>query len=154
MTEIPTTGLDGRSEHVYIARLSDASGRASVHFLTRLKREALVGDPCLVGSRIVFSVPDSDVMARWLSVPRDDTHNIEDLCRFELVSSLLEPEDRFSFEILLDGKGSRFLGLTYRRESLASLDDLYGFSTGYRARAVALGKGYSAFCRAAGGELI
>jgi hypothetical protein len=161
MTAISAIGIDRRGEFVYAARLCDASGRPAIEKLSRVERGRLAGNPILSDARAVFSVPDNDVMAKWLHLPKNEGHDVEELCRFELAASLLEPEERFTFDILSTGLSDRFIGLTYRRERLAYLDDLYGVghserysAAGYRARALALGRGYITFCRPEAGDLI
>lgn len=154
-------GIDRENGHFLVARIDDSSGRIMVEQLTTMQNGGLPGNEILSGGKLVSCVPDSDVIVRPVYLPNVSIADDDSPARFELAMSMLEPEDTFAFRIIPTGLDFRYLGLVFRRERLADLDNSIGVghidgypSDGYQSRAVALGQGYLAFCRRHPGELL
>lgn len=161
MSSPSTVGIDALGNRFRAARVQSESGRPAVNALHKIAPSDLVGNSLLVGSRLVCSVPDEEVLVKSLYLSELGGADADDIARFELSASLLESDSAFEFKILETGLDRRYLGLVYRKERLARLDDILGFGhtdgytcTNYEARAAALGRGYTTFCEQQGGQLV
>lgn len=169
MVEAPgvIVGLDQRDGRCHLAGVEQQTGRAEIKALVSVESEQVASHQLLGGGCIVYAVPDELVMVKKISLG-DITPDLADsAARFELAQSLLEDEREFYFDIISTGSGNQFLGTITRRQRANQLitavlpgdpnharvdKKRYPFTC--RARAVALGKGYLAFCHRDAGELI
>jgi hypothetical protein len=161
MTSAPIIGVDFDGCELLVARVAADSGRLSIQTLTVIPEGQLAGESLLTDARVICAVPDTDVIVKSLHLPGDAGIPDIDRVPFELAASMLEPEDTFIFDFVPTGLDGRFLGMVFRKERLALLDDRLGIghtggylSGGYQARAVALGRGYMHFCRPVAGDLV
>jgi len=153
-------GIDTRGDLFYTARIEEAAGRPDIKALARFERAHLAGHQLLQGGDVILSVPDDKVIQKRLALSPGDGDAVL-RAKFELAQTLPEDEKEFLFDVIPCGCGNRYLGLAVRREQLAASFADYSADnftspekTHYRMRAAALAKGYLAFCRPAGGDLV
>ena len=154
------TGIDQRGGGLFAVSLRDDDGRVVVDRL-----EANLG--CLneqldlvQDSTVGLAIPDQLVMVKRMQLEGSFAGSLTDRLHFELAQSLLESEDEFHFDHLAVDGENRYLGMIVRREHIANMVDRHGLESlqadhrlSFRARAVALGKGYLAFCSSQDGDL-
>lgn len=153
-------GIDYRNGLFYAARVEHPAGRPEVKALIRFERSQLVGHHLLEGAKVIFGVPDSDVILKSISL-NSRRSDVQLEARFELAQSLLEDEKDFRFDTIATGQNNRYLGLIIRRTQMESnLRDLLGEASASFAdsacqmRAAALARGYLTFCQLPRGDLI
>lgn len=154
------TGIDQRGGGLFAVSLRNDDGRMVVDRLEANlgsldERRDLVQD-----GTVGLAVPDRLVMVKRLQVESSFAGSLQDRVHFELAQSLLEGEDEFHFDYLTVDGENRYLGMIVRREHLAAIVDRYTLGSlqadhrlSFQARAVALGKGYLAFCSSQNGDL-
>ncbi|MEE8577863.1 MAG: hypothetical protein V3T31_11460 [candidate division Zixibacteria bacterium] len=154
-------GIDRRDGEYFAARLSDSAGRPEVRALLRLEQKHLGSHRLLTGGQIVLAVPDDQVMVKSLHLKASVPSSVEDRAMFELASTVLDSEDNFQFDLIETGLEDRYVGLIYRQKRLTGLrkeiipEGQSGKPTAnYTMRAMALGRGYTSFCRVEPGELL
>jgi len=153
-------GIDLRGDRLFAASVRDESGRLVVDRL-----EAGFGTldeqrNLLEQGTVTLAVPDRLVMVKRIQLESSFSCSLDDRLHFELAQSLLESEDIFHFDYLPVEGENRYLGMIIRREHLAEMVERYHLESlhtehrlSFRARAVALGKGYLTFGASQDGDL-
>ncbi len=151
-------GIDHHSSAFYNARVENDAGRPRV---VRLWKSATSTIDSSIDGRTVLAVPDRDVTVKPLYVPGSDEATVRARLSFELARSVLEDEEQFAFDYHPLAQPESYLGFVFRRERLAQLAETCGLTSSeavingtFRARSMALGRGYLAFCEPPEGELI
>lgn len=153
-------GLDIRRDTFYLAEVTRREDGFEVSRLHQAKVAEAAAEFMLPGVQLAVAVPDASVMVKNLLIPASSPGAVESVVSFELAESLLEDLSEFRFQTVPTGQPGRYLGLIYRRESLRELTARLGVPETEAAqvthllRALALGRGYLAFCERAAGELI
>ena len=155
-------GLDCRGEDFLLAEVSEGQGRTGVVGLETAGRpisERIAAN----GDELTIGVTVSDCAGSVKTVRIDDDHGLDgdELVRFELSRSLLEPEREFALGVEPTGEDGRYLGVVVRRKRLEEIGRACGLTAPaegvtvrYVLRSVALGKGYLGFCRPGDGDLL
>ncbi|UCC43774.1 MAG: hypothetical protein JSU65_11715 [Candidatus Zixiibacteriota bacterium] len=158
MSDPAVSGIDRRSEFLYLAEVVEPSVRPNVRRLERFRPRAGSDEMDVVAENLRLAVPDVEVIFKHLSLIGSDPRSLDARGRFELTRSVLEPENDYCFDLLCSSKHNRQVGLIYRHDRLAELTGYYGVKgdvTGrYLARAAALGSGYLTFSRRVPGDLV
>ena len=161
MSSQPRVGIDIQGDRLALARVSGPSGQPKIESLTVVEGQCPGGADCLAGARPILAVPDDEVIFKLLRVPGSAAVHDKRLLEFELAACMLESEEDFVFSATPTGLGEQYLGQVFRRERLARLYDKIGlwpigrYDEGTcRARAIALGRGFLAFCRQPEAELV
>jgi len=154
------TGIDQRRGGLFAVSLRNDAGRVVVdRFEANLgsldEQRDLVQD-----GTVGLVVPDHLVMVKRMQLEGSFAGSLPDRLHFELAQSLLENEDEFHFDYLaIDGE-NRYLGMIVRREHIAAIVDRHTLGSlqadhrlSFQVRAVALGKGYLAFCSSQDNDL-
>jgi len=153
-------GIDVGARLYYVARVDHGGGRAEVKALARFQPGQLEGHHLVEGGEIVWSIPDDQAVVMNLYAPSNGDLPGETSARFELCQSLLDDEHEFHCEIVDTGRKDRYLGVALRRDSdrrvapVLSKNARDAAEPSWCLRALALGRGYSAFCRTTGGDLV
>ncbi len=147
------TGLDLRGEKLLAASTRLESGRLIVE---RLETSSAIESPHLSlvgGDRIRLAVSDHHTMVKTIRLSETGSTNLNDRLQFELIQSLLEPAEMFQFDQASSGIPERYLGFIWRKEYLYELTTKLGLNeestaepVSYRARSIALGRGFLAVC--------
>jgi len=153
-------GVDARSDLFYAARVEYSTGRPEVKALLRFEKTHLLSHQLLQGGRIIFSIPDQEVIIKKIQINKYSADR--DVCiRFELCSLLMEQEENLYFDSIPGLKENSYIGLVIRKQEYEKqLRDIFGGAlehfpeTGGEMRAAALGRGFINFCRFDGGDLI
>ncbi len=154
------TGIDCRFGRYYVAQVKRDSSERKVTALMTAGESSLREKLALEGTDVVFAVPDNRVVVKNLRLRDTARWDADLLAQFELSQSLLDDEAEFCFATLSTGSRDHRLGLVTRQRNLAEITDPLLPSSAaamlpkYKMRAVALGKGYIAFCHAEQGGLV
>jgi hypothetical protein len=148
-----STGLDWRGDRLLLAATSQESGRLVVERLEEVEPPE-TASPLLTGEHNVrLAVSDLQSMVKIIRLADTGSVGLEDRLKFELIQSLLEDAQAFCFDYVSTGMNERHLGFIWRREYLADLSRRLGLASlpdgsqvSYRARSIALGRGYLAVC--------
>ena len=146
-------GLDLRGEKILTASTRLESGRLVVERLDEVtSTEALISS-LAEGVPVRLSVPNHQTMVKTVRLSESGSISLQDRLQFELAQSLLEDADAFQFDQVSSGVPERHLGFIWRKESLNELTQRLGLSgesetrpVSYRARSIALGRGFLAVC--------
>ncbi|MBD3403250.1 hypothetical protein GF420_10180 [candidate division GN15 bacterium] len=150
-----TVGIEQRGDNLLVARVHHDGGRRVVRTLARVRTDDASLEELSANARTVRAVPDTRVIVKSLLVPTGDPAPPKERGAFELATSLPEPEQAFSFDLLPTARPERWVGLAYRRTTLAELfGPLADLPDSYRMRAAALASGWLAYCRSEPGDLI
>jgi hypothetical protein len=154
------TGIDQRGSGLFAVSLRDEAGRVVVDRLEANlgsldDRRDLVQD-----GAVGIAVPDHLVMVKRIQLEDSFAGSLPDRLHFELAQSLLESENEFHFDYLTVDGENRYLGMIVRRERIAEVVDRHNLGSlhadhklSFQPRAVALGKGYLAFCSSQDNDL-
>lgn len=154
------TGIDQRGSGLFAVSLRNDDGRMVVDRL-----EANLGSlderrDLVQEGAVGLAVPDHLVMVKQIQLEGSFTGSLQDRVHFELAQSLLESEDEFHFDYLAVDGENRYLGMIVRREHIAAIVDRHTLGSlradhrlSFQARAVALGRGYLAFCSSQDSDL-
>jgi len=154
------TGIDHRGGGLFAVSLRNDAGRVVVdRFEANLgsldERRDLVQD-----GTVGIAVPGQLVMVKRVQIEGSFAGSLTDRVHFELAQSLLESENEFYFDYLAVDAENRYLGMIVRREHIAEMVERYSLGSlqadhrlSFQARAVALGKGYLAFCSSQDNDL-
>ncbi|MBU0984320.1 MAG: hypothetical protein KKA42_10655 [candidate division Zixibacteria bacterium] len=143
-------GLDIQGSLTHLAIVDPQSGRPEVRDLQTTPADSDLSAVCREASRITLAVPDSEAMVKHLRLAGRDPGPIEHRLRYELSSSVLEPESSFLLDFHPVDNNEHFLGFIFRRERLTLLATRSAgknLPIQYRLRAMALARGYQTFCR-------
>jgi len=98
-------------------------------------------------------VPDQHTIVKTIRLSETGSTNLPDRLQFELIQSLLEDAALFQFDQAPSGIPERHLGFIWRKEYLTELTSKLGLTeestsvpVSYRARSIALGRGFLAVC--------
>lgn len=150
----PALGIDLRANIPHRAVVSQTSGRPEIVQLAA-GADSIVADSSI---ELAIAIPDDLVLVKSLAMRNGSAIDLGARIRFELVHSVLEPENEFLFDSFKSGLSDRYVGLIYRRDRLEQFLQMLNIRGGlnvhrFLARAAALGRGYMTFCRPEGGEL-
>jgi hypothetical protein len=150
-------GIDRTSGGVRIASVEHENGRPVVRKLDYLADVSSIGDT-FAGVSQRWAVADNEVIVKALYLRAADESELRSRCLFELQRSVIEPREKFDFDVLVPTHGQGQVGLIYRR---ALLDRLLAggesSSLAHRSwlvRSAALALGFLTFGRHIPGELI
>lgn len=153
-----TIGIDNRDGTYFVARVDQTKGRPDIKALIRFDEEHFNGHHLLEGNRIVVSIPDNQIMIKYMQLPNSDNADLK--VRFELETALGETSDNYLFDIIPTKLDNYYVGLTVRKEITQTLIKPFvkqngdiNFSTGGTMRAAALARGFLTYCQQSGGEL-
>jgi hypothetical protein len=160
MNEIFTYGLDYRGGEYIQVCADNTKGRPRVESLK--SSETTPNFQELKPGQLVFSVPDSEVIMKYLKLPADIPVDIESAIRFELGQAMLDDNATLAYDYLSSHNDNNYLGFIYRRQKLENRISRFGlneldnseFKSDFKTRATALAMGYLAFCHRVEGDLI
>ncbi len=152
-----TIGIDNRDGTYFVARVDQTKGRPDIKALIRFDEEHFNGHHLLEGNRIVVSIPDNQIMIKYVRLPSFDNADLK--VRFELETALGETPENYLFDIIPTKLDNYYLGLTVRKALTHTLIKPFvqqngdiNFSTGGTMRAAALARGFLTYCQQSGGE--
>ena len=105
MNPLTVVGIDRRGNSFYAVRVTESTGRPEVHSVMCYNDDHCPDDFLSEHDRVVLSVPDDLVQVKPLCLNRSDPIDIRARARFELARSLLEPENEFLFDVLINDEG-------------------------------------------------
>lgn len=147
----PTFGIDARGEHLLSARVESRQGRPFVAALSTYEPND-TDNPS--ESRRLQTIADHKVQYKRFKLNPTADVSVESAVRFELSQMLLESPTLFDLQFAPLNQNHWYLGIISRLETIAKshfapAEPSDGNPTGWLARAVAVGRGYLAFCRQA-----
>jgi len=147
------TGLDLRGERLLAASARQESGRLVVERLEEVASTDSRLLSLIEGGCVRLTVPDHHTIVKTIRLSETGSTNLHDRVQFELVQSLLEDPAMFQFDQVTSGIPERHLGFIWRKEYLNELTRKLGLGdepvvrpVSYRARSIALGRGFLAVC--------
>jgi len=166
-----TIGIDRRQNFFYAVKIRREVGRPQIKELLKFDNEHLPEKDLLENARLIYAVPDNEVIVKNITLDPAETNRVELKARFELAQCLLEDESDFQFETIHTGIENKFIGTVIRNQLVCSYnreimkngpvgdnrDDLkIDYTPIYSGciRAAALGRGYLSYCHRESGELI
>jgi hypothetical protein len=154
------TGIDLRGNRLFAASVRDEAGRLMVDRLEAGLASLDEKRDLVEQGEVTLAVPDRLVMVKRIQLEASFPGALEDRLHFELAQSLLESEETFHFDYLPIEGENRYLGMIIRQEHLTEMIERYHLEAlhtehrlSFRARAVALGKGYLTFGAGQDGDL-
>ncbi len=142
MSDEISYGIDTRDNTLFVARISRVAGRPVIDQLQQTTETQSFTD-----AKRTFAIAEPNAIIKHIRVGSDETYAASQRARFELVQSLLEPEQDFAIDVLPSHSQERFIGIAIRRNEIN-----VNQSAGYQARGIALAKGFRAFCEQGHGE--
>ncbi len=145
-------GIDQRGDQYLVALAEENSGHRRVVSLLSLDRSEIKSYDFSKASEIVLAVPDRQVFVKHMSNPATGWRISGDIARFELMLSLLDSENLYRYDTVLNQPGKPGLGLLARAEELSQWTvTVLGCRqlpapVQHQMRAVALGRGFLKFC--------
>jgi hypothetical protein len=141
-----------------IARVENDSVRPRItSFMTS---DQNLDEDSLAGGRLFFGVDLQMAIIKRIQVRDQTTLDPAEIAHFEMTQSLLGSPDGYYYDILpleSDDDFERFISIAYHRSEVDKLSDDFHEKlrkpTGFKLDAVALARGYGAFCRQDQGEL-
>jgi hypothetical protein len=109
------------------------------------------------GDTVTFSVPDSRVVVKSLHLPEGQPGDLTARARFEIEQALLDDPADYESDLLPGISEHRYLALIMRRSHIANIrQEIHceALPATPTPRSIALARGYRAFCRTGGGDLI
>lgn len=145
MTNYSRIGIDINPSGIVIAERDPIAQKINLSITEQGNTPILSDAPVSIG------IPGKEMIIKPLRMKPSEGQDITPRLKFELASSLLEPESQFLFEIMPTTKDENYLGLVFRRDRLNELRNLFLASEDtrdvrYINRSQALAKGYIHFC--------
>ncbi|MBK7142203.1 MAG: hypothetical protein IPH75_09000 [bacterium] len=149
-------GIDLRGPTICTASVGETNGRRTILWLAQAPVSERMQYPDKV--TLALAIPDDSVMVKYYQMPTVAGSDVELRLQFEMEQSLLDDADQFRFDTIRTSLPDRYLGLICRKSGLAALQQRLAISEEAPsislARGVALARGFRAFCKVPGGELI
>jgi len=157
-TATETYGLARFGDTFLAAMVENDGNRLAVKSLGAVNGDT---DPALYqNGRLFFNVPDLVTMVKKIRIRPGTLAETPDLVQFEMVQSLLEPQQDFYFDtipISTEETTRQYLSVAYHRREIDRLMDDYQARlrrpSGFKLNAVAMVDAYLAFCRPEPGDL-
>lgn len=148
-----TAGIDVAGDQCRIAVVDHQDGRPQIESLSLCEADGI--NQLMNGVDIVkVAIDDQKAIVKRLRSPGGDGQEALDRLMFELAQSLLD--DISAFQVVFQPTADRdvVIGAAVRQSLLQTLPDLGERETVPQLRSVALGRGFTAFCRRAEGALV
>lgn len=146
------TGIDRRRDWYRLARVADDGGRPRVVSLWTAESPSWPE-----GDFVAFSVPDSAVIFKTLYLPEGHPADLQARARFEIEQALLDDPAEYESDLLPGIGDDRYFAQVMRRSHIAQIRHTLHNGNSLAApgpRSIALARGYRAFCRPPGGDVI